>query len=329
MNGGKGAALVATGAAAGASILALALYWAGELGDKEGDADRDKPVVVASPDPVRDQALRLRLGIVVAPLAAWSGAQQTGGFAKGLDASALAAIVAEIDSARATATASQAEAARLDALYRNDVSASRRAVEAARAQAAADLARLRLARQRIGLEYGPGLARLGDAALHELVSQIAAGEAALIRIDVPGALLGPGTTVQVHAGDNVANARVLGAAAAADSKLQSAGVLAVVTGPAARQVLAGRVLAVQAASGGSVSGVLVPRDAIVRYQGQMWVFRQEGGKFEREALIDPQQVEAGWLVRGGLKPGETIVTHGGTGLLALETRPAQSSGEED
>lgn len=329
MNEGKGAALVALGATAGASILALSLYWAGELGDKEGDADRDKPVLVASPDPVRDQTLRQRLGIVVAPLAAWSGAQQAGGFAKGLDASALAAIVAEIDSARATAAASQAEATRLDALYRSDVSASRRALEAARAQAAADLARLRLARQRIGLEYGPGLAELGDAGVRQLVSRIAAGDAALIRIDVPGALLVRGTAVQVRAGDLVAGARVLGAAAAADSKLQSAGVLAVVTGPEARQVLAGRVLSVQAASGGSVSGVLVPRDAIVRYQGQMWVFRQEGGKFEREVLIDPQPVEAGWLVRGGLKPGETIVIHGGTGLLALETRPAQSSGEED
>lgn len=329
MNGGKGAALVAMGATAGASILALALYWAGDLGEKEGEARRDKPVATASPDPVRDPALRQRLGIVVAPLAAWSGAQQAGGFAKGLDAGALAAIVAEIDSARATAAASQAEATRLDALYHNDVSASRRALEAARAQAAADLARLRLARQRVGLEYGPGLASLGDAGLHQLVSRIAAGDAALIRIDVPGVLLATGTSVQVHAGDLVASARVLGAAAAADSKLQSAGVLAVVTGPAVRQVLAGRVLTVQAASGGSVSGVLVPRDAIVRYQGQMWVFRQEGGKFEREALIDPQPVEAGWLVRGGLKPGETVVIHGGAGLLALETRPAQSSGEED
>lgn len=329
MNRGKGAALVAMGAAAGASILALALYWAGELGEKEGDADRDKPVAVASPDPVHDQALRQRLGIVVAPLVASTGAQRIGGFARGLDAGALAAIVAEVDSARATAAASQAEAARLDALYRNDVSASRRAVEAARAQAAADLARERLARQRIGLEYGPGLAGLGDADLHQLVSRIAVGDAALIRIDVPGVLLAPGSTVQIHAGDIVANARVLGTAAAADSKLQSAGVLAVVTGPATRQVLAGRVLAVQAASGGSVSGVLVPRDAIVRYQGQMWVFRQEGVKFEREALIDPQPVEAGWLVRGGLKPGETIVIHGAADLLALETRPAQSSGEAD
>ena len=329
MTRGKGVALVALGAAAGASVLAFALYLAGDLGEQEGEADRDAPVAEASPDPVRDLALRQRLGIATAPLAAFSGAQEVSGFARGLDAGALAAIMAEIDSARATATASQAEATRLEALYRNDISASRRAVEAARAQAAADIARLRLARQRIGLEYGAGLAALGDAGLHQLVARIATGDAALIRIDVPGVLLAPGARVQIRAGDVGVSARVLGPAAAADSKLQSAGVLAILAGPAVRQVLAGRVLAVQTPSGPAVSGVLVPRDAVVRYQGQIWVFRKQGGKFEREVLTEPQQVSEGWLVQSGLKPGDEIVVHGGTGLLALESRPAQSSGEED
>lgn len=329
MTPGKGAALVAIGAAAGASILALALYLAGDLGGETAHADNDRTAVESSPNPASDQALRQRLGIVQAPLAAFSGSQEAAGFARGLDSGALAAIAAEIDSARATSTASQAEAARLEALYRNDVSASRRAVEAARAQASGDLARLRLARQRIGLEYGPGLAGIGDAGVQQLVSRIAVGNAALIRVDVPGVLLAPGTLVQIRAGDSLTSVRVLGAAATADSKLQSAGVLAVLNGPAVREVLAGRVLAVQTASGSAVSGVLVPRDAIVRYQGQMWVFRQEAGKFEREALIGPLAIGDGWLVRSGLKPGDVIVIHGGVGLLALESRPAQSVGEED
>ncbi|WP_150289895.1 hypothetical protein [Sphingobium estronivorans] len=329
MSGGKGAALVALGAAAGASLLALALYLVGELGEKEGDADGDRPVAAASPDPVRNAALRQRLGIVEAPLSAWSGAQQASGYARGLDAGPLAAIIAEIDSAQATAAASQAQAARLDALYRNDISASRRSVEAARAQASADIARLRLARQRIALEYGPGLATLGDTGVHQLVSRIAAGEAALVRIDIPGVLLTGGSIVQITAGEGQTSARVLGAAAASDSKLQSAGVLVVLTGPVVRQVLTGRVLAAQAAASGTVSGVLVPRDAIVRYQGQMWVYRREGGKFEREALVEPIPVSEGWLVRGGLTPGTVVVVHGGASLLALETRPAQSAGEDD
>lgn len=329
MTRGKGAALVALGATAGATVLALVLYLTGELGEPEGRADRDAPSSKAMADPVRDPALRQRLGIVTAPLAEFSGAQQASGFARGLDAGALAAIMAEIDSARAAAAASQAEVSRLETLFRNDVSASRRAVEVARSQAAADAARLRLARQRIGLEYGPGVAGLGDAGTHQLVARIASGNAALIRIDVPGVLLTPGSRVQVRAGDVGASARVLGPAAAADSKLQSAGVLAVLTGPAVRQVLAGRVLAVQTPSGPAISGVLVPREAVVRYQGQMWVYRQQGGKFEREVLTGPQPVSEGWLVQTEFKPGDVIVIHGGTGLLALESRPAQSSGEED
>lgn len=329
MSGGKGAALVAMGAAAGASLLAIALYLTGELGENASEADRNKPLAASSPDPVRDPALRLRLGIVESPLAAYSGAQQAGGFARGLDASTLAAIVAEIETARATAAASLAEAARLDTLYRNDVSASRRAVEAAKAQAAADLAKLRLARQRIGLEYGPGVARLGDVGVHQLVARISSGDAALVRIDVPGVLLSPGAVVRIGDREVSVDVRVLGPAAASDSKLQSAGVLAVVTGPAVRQVLAGRVLAVQTASGASVSGVLVPRDAIVRHQGQMWVYHRESAKFEREVLVEPVPVSEGWLVRSGLRPGEIVVVHGGAGLLALETRPTQSSGGDD
>ncbi|MEP6867658.1 MAG: hypothetical protein ABJA20_04015 [Novosphingobium sp.] len=325
----NGAALVAIGAVSGAAVLALALYLAGDLGEREAESESERQGAQASPDPVRDMALRARLGIKVAALSAFSGSQEASGFARGLDAGSLAAIVAEIDSAQAVVAASQAESARLDALYRNDVSASRRSVEAARAQALADLARLRLARQRIALEYGPGLARLGGAGVRQLVSRVTGGEAALVRIDIPGALLAAGTAVQIRAGQESAIVRVLGPAAAADSKLQSAGVLAVLSGTLARQLLAGRVLPVQTAVGPSIAGVLVPRDAVVRYQGQLWVFRQEAAKFERIILLDPQPIGEGWLVRSGLKPGDVIAIHGGTGLLALEDRPAQSAGEED
>lgn len=315
-----------TWAVGGAGVLALALYAAGLLGqgtapapNSEEPAKRETSgkgeavgVVAIDADTQR------RLGIVAAPLTASSDAVTLDGFAKGLDAAPLAAIIAEIDTAAAAATTSAAEARRLEALYRQDVSASRRSVEAARAQARGDAARVRLAQQRIGIEFGPGLLHLGIAQVRQLAGEIANGEAALVRIDIPGANLAPGTAVNVAAGSATTVVRVLGPAGAADARLQSAGVLAILREPMARQSLTGRIMTARIANGPARAGLLVARDAIVRFQGQMWVYRQTGKGFVRVALSDPVSVPDGWLVRDGLALGDRIAVRGGAGLLAID-----------
>ena len=78
--------------------------------------------------PLTDPAALARLGVKTAAVTTTVASQMTDGFARGLDVGPLAAIVAEADAARAAAAASQAEASRLEALYRQDVSASRRSV---------------------------------------------------------------------------------------------------------------------------------------------------------------------------------------------------------
>jgi hypothetical protein len=269
-----------------------------------------------------------RLGVRTAALSVTTTRGMSGGFARSLDVAPLAAILAEVDAARASAAASQAEAGRLETLYRQDVSTSRRSVETARAQALADSSRVRLAEQRIGLEFGAGLMRMGPGALRQLVSEIAAGRAALVRIDVPGADLPSGSAIEIGEPGAGMLVHVLGPAAVADARLQSAGVLAVVRGPMARQAQAGRILPARASSSGAVAGVLVPRDAIIRFQGRMWVFRQNGRKFDRVALTDPQPVANGWVVRDGLKADDVIATSGAAGLLALEAGGTASDAEE-
>ncbi len=64
------------------------------------------------------------------------------------------------------------------------IAASRAALQTAQAKAAADMARTEQARSRIALEFGQGLATLGDASRARLIA--AAGRAALLRIDIPG-----------------------------------------------------------------------------------------------------------------------------------------------
>jgi hypothetical protein len=77
------------------------------------------------------------------------------------------------------------------------------------------------------------------------------------------------------------------------------------------------------ANKGSVkTGVLVPRDAIVRTQGGLWVYRSEGkGLFRRVELRDASAQDAGWFVSAGLRSGDRVVIGGSTVLLGLESGP--------
>lgn len=331
--------------AGGAGLLAVALYGAGLLGSgsaprsgrteaEQGQTDqRQAQIGIVT----LDNATRQRLGIAVAPLTSGSDSPALDGFARGLDVAPLAAILAEVDSAGAAAEASTAEAERLDSLYRQDASASQRSVEASRAQARVDGTRVRLAQQRIGLEFGSGIARLGLAGVRRLIAEIAAGQAALVRIDIPGASLAPGSSVRVGSAGISLPALVLGPAASADARLQSAGALAVLRGSLARQALAGRMMPASVTTGTGRAGVLVPRDAIVRFQGQMWVYRDDGQSLVRVALVDPVSLADGWLIpsRPGaavLQLGDLVAVKGATGLLAIDlaaSGQSQSAAEED
>lgn len=322
----------------GAGVMALGLYGAGAIKHsggtdaapaEAGESGAERDAAPAKRDPAADPTSLARLGVRTAAVTAVVTGQMADGFARGLDVGPLAAIVAEIDAASAAAGASRAEASRLEALYRQDVSASRRSVEAARAQALADTSRTRLAEQRVGLEFGSGLSRLGPSDVRQLVSEIATGRAALIRIDISGAMLAAGSAVEIGEPGSVNTVRVLGPAATADARLQSAGVLAIARGPLVWQVQAGRILRARAASGNTIAGLLVPRDAIVRFQGRMWVFRQTGKAFVRVAIDDPQNSPQGWIVRGELKAGDVIAVSGVTGLLALDAGGAVSETEKE
>jgi hypothetical protein len=303
--------------ALGGGVLAVALFATGTLPGHVAEPARDVPAT-KSQGIALEPADRTRAGVQVAALQAASVTTQQHGYARGLDVGALAAIDAESQMAQATASASSAETARLQSLYAADQSASLRAVEAARAQAASDRIRIDVARRRVGLEYGPGLVLLGPGGVHGLVAQIARGNAALVRIDIPGVFLTAGQTVRVGDDQGASMVRILGSAAAADAKLQTAGALAIVRGPLARTMVTGRVSPASVAGGGAKSGVVVPRAAIVRWQGARWVYRQAGSRFERIELVGGEPTEAGWLVTEGLSVGDKIAVAGAGSLLAVE-----------
>lgn len=322
-------------AAVGACAAALGIFGASALrpaprSEAEGGVKEPASVATFVDGEVRiGAAQQARTGVRVATLAAGGARQITQGFARGLDVSALAAINAEISTARAAAVASRAEAGRLVALAAQDQSASTRAVEAARAQAAADAARADLAERRVGLEFGAGLARLDLAARQRLLGEIAAGRAALVRIDVPGAASKAGSRVIVADGGVTAPVSVLGPAASADARLQSAGLLAIVRSPMARSASAGRVLAASLEQSSTETGVIVPREALVRWRNGIWAYRRTApGVFVRRELVDARPVESGWFVTTGFSAGDMVAVSGAGTLLAIE-RGGEQAGEKD
>lgn len=274
-----------------------------------------------------DDATIRRLGVASAPAKAAQAANDVTGFARVLDPVPLAQLDADIATAAATARASQAEAGRSNALYAADATVSRKVAQAAVAQAQGDAAKLALLRRRVGLEWGPALARLGDGQRAALVAALSSGRAALVRIDSAGGvgIEGLRTATLDIAGIGTASAVILGPARTADPRLQSPGLIARVSGPRAGMLASGLTMPAHLAAAAPAAGVILPFGALIRIDGATWVYVQAGaGTFDRRRLAGVLPRGGGVFVQG-VGPGERVVTHGAAQLLTAE----RGGGEAD
>ncbi len=81
--------------------------------------------------------------------------------------------------------------------------------------------------------------------------------------------------------------------------------------------------------GEAIAGVLVPDRAVVQWEGLAWAYRARGdGRFERRPVPVDRPVPNGWVVTGGLAPGDTIVVTGAQELLSEEFRAGVTVGDE-
>ena len=277
-----------------------------------------------------DAAAQARLGIATEPVAAATRGTQVTGFARALDPGPLAQLESDIAAAAAAAAASQAEANRTRSLNAADQTVSKQAAEAAAALARADASKLQLLRHRVGLEWSPALARWPDARRARLVGDIAAGRSALVRIDSASRLAQArgSVTLQPASGGEV-RADVLGPMRTGDPRLQSTGVLALVTGPRAVEFGVGTVAPATLASGVGAKGVVIPRAALMRSGGRTFVYvRKDATDFERRELGAALSDPAGLFVTAGFAPGEPVVTRGAAQLYAAQSAPAQPAKED-
>ncbi len=229
--------------------------------------------------------------------------------------------------ARSTATVARAEQARVTRLHRDDQNASTRDLESARAAAERATLALASATARAVLAWGDALEG-ADA----LAPDLAAGRAALARIDLPAGahVVDAPATVRVSAvgrPERVLDARVLGAAPTTDPLLQGDAYLVLVTAnpPPPATALRARV----PRRHDPVAGVAVPRTAVVWADGAPLAFvATTPGVFQRRPLTLAAPLDAGWLVTDGVSPGEDVVTRGAAQLLSAATLAAEPQHED-
>lgn len=77
------------------------------------------------------------------------------------------------------------------------------------------------------------------------------------------------------------------------------------------------------------SGVIVPKDAVVWWQGRAWIYVQlDAARFARRELPTDSPVPGGWFVAQGISPDQHVVTKGAQQLLSEEFRAQIDVGEE-
>ena len=265
-----------------------------------------------------------------------------------LDPVPLAALAAELSTAEAARDASRAELARTRTLHADAANVSKRSLESAQAQFRADDDHATLAERQLAMGWGRAIAGLAGAERDALIARLIDGRAAIARVDLPAGELG-----QAAGGD--------AAAAGADSPVEpvaarvsvlgsdapSVAAAAIEDAPAVNPELPGRSFLLRLDPAGSRlrpgaaisarlelageprSGVVVPRDALVRFGGLAWAYVKRGDdRFERLAVPLDAPADGGWFSTERFAPGDEVVVTGAQLLLGEEQRERLQLGIE-
>ncbi|MEI7035868.1 hypothetical protein [Fulvimonas yonginensis] len=276
-----------------------------------------------------DTAAQARLGLRLATLADGRMPPATRAIADVLDPTPLAHAADAVRVAQADASASDAEVARTRTLLAAQGNASRKALEAAQVQAAAARAKLREARVALRSRWGDDLADMDPGKRDTLIDALIAGRQVLLKAEPlgrPDALQrAQGAVLHLPHGQD-ATAKVLGRLPRSRSGLAAGWLLLAPAGP----LVPGMVLTAQLQGEGPPQhGVLLPRSAIVRWNGLAWAYvATDATHFERRAVVPRAMAPAGWLVGPPFRAGERVVVQGAEALVAVDAAPSPGSAAE-
>ncbi len=267
------------------------------------------------------------IGLKAAPLQAAQAPAEVKGFGRVLDPAPLAALVTEGATAQAALQASTKEYERVKTLFSQDQNASARALETAEAAMNKDRVAVESVQLRLLVGWGKEIASRAD--LQAFVASLAARQAALIRVDLP---LGDrpkappvgGRVAAVGVPEDMIEAQLLGSAPTTDPQVQTEGYLFLAKTNSLAPGAA--LIAYLAVPGPARSGVIVPREAVLRHEGGTFVYLQRDDVFQRQAVTLERPVGNGWFSAVGasnhspLQPQEKVVVVGAQQLLSEELK---------
>jgi hypothetical protein len=261
-------------------------------------------------------------GLKTAPLEAATLKPEVKAFGRVLDPAPLAAALAEIASARVALESSMREFNRLKVLHGQDQNVSTRVLDSAETAARRDQLLVQTAELKLLTAWGKPIASQPD--LPAFVHALATLEAALVRVDVPlgETLRTPPVTTRIAAiaaPESPADAQFLGPAVSTDPQTQAQGFLFLLKNAALAPSSA--VVAWLGAGGEEEKGVIVPRGALVRHQGDAFIYVEVSDElFERREVALEHPTDQGWFIDEGFKPGQRIVVVGAQQLLSAERK---------
>lgn len=199
-----------------------------------------------------------------------------------------------------------------------------RAIQAAETVVQRDEVAAGAVRAKLATAYGRAL--MDHENLVEFANVLVVGQATLVRFDVPAgeplkdAPLGAHLIAQSDAGAVIA-AQLLGPAGTTDAQSQGQGFLLLVKAESARLAPGALVTGFLRLPGEQEHGVTVPRAAIVRHDGEAFIYiATKDGEFTRKEIELEHATPGGWFVHEGLKVGEKVVVVGAQQLLSEESK---------
>lgn len=199
-----------------------------------------------------------------------------------------------------------------------------RAVQAAEAAVHRDEVAAGAVRAKLGTAYGRML--LDHEKLVEFAQSLVVGQTALVRLDVPAGepLKEQPTSAHLISPSDagaVIPAQLLGPSGGTDAQLQGQGFLLLVKSEAARLAPGTLVTGFLRLPGEVEHGVTVPRSAIVRHEGEAFIYvATKEGEFTKKEIELEHAAPGGWFVHEGLKAGEKVVVSGAQQLLSEESK---------